>query len=291
MIIGDFHTFQVNNRQLASSERFRRQLDSLLQVQGSCPPTTTVSGPIKGGTAILHRAFSEVLELIEQSSLSTTNNRTRWVQAQLHGVLHDVLMGQIQDRDADLPVGQGSWNGFPQTYEGRKISSSLGLTLTDIASIELNGSDHNICFTSSTHKSQTSLQTTAPQSLFQCRLHVAPNASRIPTGGCVVQFVEMSGPPVQIYRSITGFQIHPRDSPIFDLIRNGDLQGVQDALLRKMVYPNDCDEDGNTLLSVSVWTYLGNSKRDAITSELIDPACGQGYRQPEDLRAPSQGRK
>lgn len=55
-----------------------------------------------------------------------------------------------------------------------------------------------------------------------------------------------------IGRSISAYGVQPNDSPIFSFIDSGNITGVRQLLSTRQVNPDDRDEDGNSLLLVSL---------------------------------------
>lgn len=80
-------------------------------------------------------------------------------------------------------------------------------------------------------------------------------------------------------RSLSTFQVHPEGSDALEHIRQGNLKAILDLLTTRRIYPNDRDEDGDSLLMVS--EHLIFSSHFALIQE--DRAFGTSIRNLQNI--------
>lgn len=235
---------------------------------------------VYGSTAVCADWLTEICQTmhkrftIKGGALVIPTHRTNWVQSRMHGLLRDIFDDRVEGCDSfALPpppqTNQGGHFLTTLTPANRTPSEPLArstllfflkrISLVEAASFEWlgrnsddgHGRNHDVSLTLDTYQPPGSPNSGAVESFTRCRLYVAltPKPDR-QLQGVIVQFSEISGAQSQLWRTLTTFGIHQRDSQVFGHIRRGDVEAVQRLLALRLIVPNDRDEEGNSLLWV-----------------------------------------
>ena len=201
------------------------------------------------------------------SSAAFSIAQGQWLLSHLHGTLHEIFSGRIHNFDNLPPVMRPQ---FPRNETKRPEDTDTELAsiptipgvmntshppyktdaLINSISADVQNDRHHVHFTLFDYQPRT--KGGRVQSLTQCRLHVQSGTGAEPAGS-VLQILEVcvKEENPRIWRSLSSFGVHPRDSPVFEHIRGGKVPALQRMLSLRLVSPNDRDEDGNSLLWVS----------------------------------------
>ncbi|KAK4159919.1 hypothetical protein QBC43DRAFT_326346 [Cladorrhinum sp. PSN259] len=255
------------SRQLNEIEQLQRQqlLSIAPSINNSTSPWafTSIKGSATTCAEILNAISPTLYRLLSNSSTSIGSaSEAEWVVSRLvYGVLSDAISGRLKaSLDTPLeraipesPSSSGPSPGPPgQLIKTIFFASGSRPTLHSMASMEIQEESSHVNLTLQTHR-----VTAAEQSAFnratikQGRLYVEMKTTQpsVHAGtGTVITVFESTGNQTLLLRYLTTFARHPRDSPVFTFIKDGNTAAIQRLLSLRTISPNDRDEDGRSLL-------------------------------------------
>jgi len=268
-----------------SSHQVKAQLDSLSRAQqsqfiagsaGSSNESTLVSptattfafGSFEMSKQLLNEAAPVIYRLaMDSSAMVMSRQRCEWALSQVYGVLQDLFSRGIESGDSNKSSGLRSPRFVNQREDRhsmvnnrqlldltsvRRLPHNRELGLVDAASVEVKDDHQRMWLTFLEYQQTAPSVTTQPSKTnIQCRLYVESSGT-VPAAACIVRVSELHGPQYQLFKTLSTCGVHPRDSPVFRHMKNGDTAAIQGMLSRRQISPNDRDEDGNTLLWVRV---------------------------------------
>ncbi|KAK4183880.1 hypothetical protein QBC35DRAFT_541754 [Podospora australis] len=240
--------------------------------------TTIVQGSAKIGAALLNDVAPVLYSLFSDSLVSGFSpDRVEWVMSMVWGLLCDVLYGRVeesaatggllrtqlsQDRgdpwDGQLPANSSTLSAVPhKSFDTKTVSMRR---LRGVYSVEF----HLTLF-------DYGLPSSYPDdAVSHCRLYAA--AKDTLQSGVVVHLREGLRTHCPVLKSLATFRMHPNNSPIFQHMKNGDIDVVRRMLSLAIVSANDRDEDGNTLLWHSLRDFNNYDICEMLLQYQADPA-------------------
>ncbi|KAF2726495.1 hypothetical protein EJ04DRAFT_530226 [Polyplosphaeria fusca] len=185
----------------------------------------------------------------------------QWFKLQVEKVYSHHLDEPLDISDDER---RGSWNGL--TRKITKISRERKFAVQQRL-LEMKSSTGRVQMRFTSSKQSGELLNT--RVLYSPAAHVQPSIRGLALS-CAQGLL-----PNRIERSLSTFQVHSRASGLVTSIEIGDLEGVKGYFSTRKAHPNDRDEDGDSLLMVSiVHKSAGNSALCCLLDEIAGTAEG-----------------